>query len=228
MPTEPLQPGQKRCPICWTPFTPNPASNPNPRRYCSSACRNQDWRRRRSREHVQTLLDTALQRIRAANAADAERRHALARHNARKGDHEAEVPLPWPRPEWGISMSDSGEVRRAPSLYGSEEEGKLRFVRQAKGLGLSLGDIRVLIAAAERGCCGEVVPELDRLLEQRIDELDARLRTLVAFRDRLVAFRAGHGSRCGCDGHGAFCGCLNAAPTARPTSTRRRKDIFHG
>lgn len=113
-------------------------------------------------------------------------------------------------------------------LYGSEEEGKLRFVRQAKGLGLSLGDIRVLIAAAERGCCGEVVPELDRLLEQRIDELDARLRTLVAFRDRLVAFRAGHGSRCGCDGHGAFCGCLNAAPTARPTSTRRRKDIFHG
>lgn len=94
-------------------------------------------------------------------------------------------------------------------LYGPEEEGKLRFVRQAKGLGLCLDDIRALIAAAERGCCGEVVPELDRLLEQRIDGLDAQLRALAAFRDRLVAFRAGHGSRCGCDGHGVFCGCLN-------------------
>ena len=113
-------------------------------------------------------------------------------------------------------------------LYGPEEEGKLRFVRQAKSLGLSLDDIRTLIAAAERGCCGEVVPELDRLLEQRIDELDAQLRALAAFRDRLVAFRAGHGSRCGCDGHGAFCGCLNGASTARQLDTKRRKDICHG
>lgn len=34
-------------------------------------------------------------------------------------------------------------------LYGAEEEGKLRFVRQAKALGFSLDDIRGLIAAAE-------------------------------------------------------------------------------
>lgn len=103
-------------------------------------------------------------------------------------------------------------------LYGPQEEGKLRFVRQAKTLGLSLNDIRALIAAAERGCCGEVVPELDRLLDQKISELDARLADLATFRDRLAAFRAGHGSGCGCDRHAAFCACLNGASTAvQPT-----------
>lgn len=99
-------------------------------------------------------------------------------------------------------------------LYGPEEEGKLRFVRQAKSLGLSLDAIRALMAAAERGCCGEVVPELDRLVEQKVGELDEQLTALAAFRDRLVAFRTGSGAGCGCDGHGVFCGCLNGAPAA--------------
>lgn len=108
-------------------------------------------------------------------------------------------------------------------LYGPEEEGKLRFVRQAKSLGLSLDDIRALIAAAERGCCDEVVPELDRLLDQKIDQLDAQLAALAAFRDRLLAFRAGSGSGCGCDGHGTFCGCLNDPPaTAEPALDKGR------
>lgn len=103
-------------------------------------------------------------------------------------------------------------------LYGPEDEGRLRFVRQAKGLGLSLDDIRALIAAAERGCCGEVVPELDRLLAGKLTEVDGRLRELTAFRDRLVAFRAGQGSGCGCREHGAFCGCLDGVPP--PAATR--------
>ena len=92
-------------------------------------------------------------------------------------------------------------------LYGSAEEGKLRFVRQAKGLGLSLEEIRELIAAAERGSCGEVVPELDRLLDDKVAEIDGQIAELRSFRERLVAYRAGRGSGCGCDGHGAFCGC---------------------
>ncbi|MDP8932168.1 MAG: MerR family transcriptional regulator, partial [Actinomycetota bacterium] len=48
--------------------------------------------------------------------------------------------------------------------YGPEEEGRLRFVRQAKTLGFALEEIRELIAVAERGCCSEVVPEVERLL----------------------------------------------------------------
>ena len=74
-------PGQRRCPVCWTPFTPNSPTNPHPRRYCSPACRVQDWRRRSQREHTQTLLDAALERIRETNAADAQRREARRRRH---------------------------------------------------------------------------------------------------------------------------------------------------
>jgi DNA-binding transcriptional MerR regulator len=97
-------------------------------------------------------------------------------------------------------------------LYGPEEVGKLQFVRQAKALGFSLEEIRGLIAAAERGCCGQVVPELHRLLDEKVAEIDARIAELGAFRERLVAYRVGRAAACGCQGHGPFCCCLDAAP----------------
>ena len=99
-------------------------------------------------------------------------------------------------------------------VYSPEEEGKLRFIRQAKALGLSLEEIRGLMAAAERGCCGEVIPELQRLIEDKVHEVDARIAELSAFRERLVAYGSGKGPTCGCQRHGAFCGCLDDVPQA--------------
>ena len=29
--------GQRRCPVCWTWFTPNSPNNPHPRRYCQAS-----------------------------------------------------------------------------------------------------------------------------------------------------------------------------------------------
>ena len=52
---------RRRCPVCWTWFTPNSPSNPYPRRYCCSACRIEDSRRRRERKQTQLLLDAAPQ-----------------------------------------------------------------------------------------------------------------------------------------------------------------------
>jgi hypothetical protein len=75
--TAPLQPGPKRCPVCWTWFTPNSPSNPHPRRYCCAACRIQDSRRRREAEQTQLLLDATIDAVRAANRADQERREAI-------------------------------------------------------------------------------------------------------------------------------------------------------
>jgi predicted nucleic acid-binding Zn ribbon protein len=71
------QPAPRRCPVCWTPFISNNPTNPHPRRYCSPACRMEDWRRRHDREQTQLMLDAALERIREANAADIERGEAL-------------------------------------------------------------------------------------------------------------------------------------------------------
>lgn len=97
-------------------------------------------------------------------------------------------------------------------LYDAEDEGRLRFVKQARGLGFSLDDVRKLIEAAEGGCCDELLPELDRLLAAKVADLDERIEEMRTFRERLAAFRSGRGSSCGCSGHGAFCGCLDDAP----------------
>ena len=87
MPTEPTEPTghepatQRRCPVCWTPFTPNPSTNPHPRRYCSAACRMEDWRRRHEAELTDAFLNATLDRIREANDAAADQRtHAAWRH----------------------------------------------------------------------------------------------------------------------------------------------------
>ena len=103
---------------------------------------------------------------------------------------------------------------RTPSgyrIYGPEEEAKLRFVRQAKTLGFSLEEIRELLVVAERGSCSEVVPEVGRLLDEKIAAIDAQMVQLADFRKHLVSYRAGQGSGCGCEGHNAFCGCLDDA-----------------
>lgn len=104
-------------------------------------------------------------------------------------------------------------------IYGPEDEGRLRFIRRAKTLGFSLEEIRELIAVAEQGSCSEVVPEVERLLNERIAAIDAQVAELAQFRERLVAYRAEGRTGCGCSGHEAFCGCLvRAAPSddARP------------
>ena len=98
-------------------------------------------------------------------------------------------------------------------IYGVEEEGRLLFVQRAKRLGFSLDEIRSLLAAAESGP-GATVPELERLLDQKIDEIDARMAELSAFRARLIDYRAGKRlSENECSrSRGAFCRCLDDVP----------------
>ncbi|MDQ3720966.1 MAG: MerR family transcriptional regulator [Actinomycetota bacterium] len=99
-------------------------------------------------------------------------------------------------------------------VYGPEDEDKLLFVRRAKGLGFSLEEIRELIAVAERGSSSEVAPEVDRLLDEKIAAIDAQVVELGTFRERLVAFRGGGPSGCGCSGHSAFCSCSTESAAA--------------
>lgn len=112
-----------------------------------------------------------------------------------------------------IGLVRPGE--RSPSgyrLYGAEEEGRLLFIRRAKRLGFSLDEIRGLMAAAEGGC-GSTVPELSRLLENKVEEIDAKIAELITFRDRLVEYRAGKRlSELSCCDHGGFCACLDDVP----------------
>jgi len=113
-------------------------------------------------------------------------------------------------------VSPSARSEAGYRLYDAHDEGKLSFVRHAKALGLSLQEIRELIAAAESGC-GQVVPELERLLLDKVDEIDQRIRELQAFRQHLVEYAGGKANGCRCGAPGAFCGCLNDVPLPHPT-----------
>jgi len=109
-------------------------------------------------------------------------------------------------------MSAADRSAAGYRLYSPADEAKLRFIRQAKMLGLSLAEIRGLMAAADGGC-DSTLPELARLLERKVGEIDVRIAELQAFRVRLVDYAAGKapamsGVCCG----GVFCGCLDDVP----------------
>ncbi len=101
--------------------------------------------------------------------------------------------------------------------YGPEEEGRLRFVRQARALGLSLEEIRNLITVVERGEGSEDAPEIRGVLDEKIAAIDAQVSELGAFRERLLTL--GGGGTCGCSGH-AFCACSNGTRAADEDADR--------
>lgn len=95
---------------------------------------------------------------------------------------------------------------------------RLRFVRNARLLGIGLSGIRDLLVAADGGCPSDQPLYRDTLLGhlRRIDESIDRLRTLRAVVERLVSrARAGIG---GCSEAG--CGCMDAPELGRRGAVR--------
>ena len=68
-------------------------------------------------------------------------------------------------------------------LYGEDALGRYRLVRAAQAVGLSLCEIRQVIAVRDHGeaPCGFVA----ELIGRRADEVDARIAELIALRDEL-------------------------------------------
>lgn len=103
-------------------------------------------------------------------------------------------------------------------LYGGRELEQVEFVRRAKLMGLTLGQIRALVEAAGSGIPGEVLGRLEELLEQRLEETERELEDLRAFRESLLGYRrrvseAGERELCRCaeQDAGSFCGCVTTA-----------------
>lgn len=78
--------------------------------------------------------------------------------------------------------------RRAESgyrLYSDVELGRLRFIRRAKLLGLSLSDIHILLGLGEAGEYPALRRQVTGLLRQKLDECEVRLVELTAFKTEL-------------------------------------------
>ena len=107
----------------------------------------------------------------------------------------------------------AGRSEAGYRLYGEEEVARLRFIRRAKLLGLTLEEIKELVSLAA-GCNeGEIVPTLQDVLEVQLQNTERRIKELATFRENLLYYKRrlyeddpGHA----CKAHTSFCGCLEA------------------
>lgn len=77
---------------------------------------------------------------------------------------------------------------RAPNgyrRYRVEDLNRIIFIRRSKALGLTLEEIRALVAVAEGGQCRLTKAELTQLLARKITDCTERIETLTGFRAML-------------------------------------------
>ena len=90
-------------------------------------------------------------------------------------------------------------TRSGYRIFGEADVRRVRFVREAQSIGLTLDGIQELLSVSEMQTpeeCHKVAEQLAR----RIDEIDGKIRELQTFRERLEANRRqcqqAHGSSC--------------------------------
>jgi DNA-binding transcriptional MerR regulator len=90
------------------------------------------------------------------------------------------------------------EPRRSESgyrLYSRYETERLRLVKRAKLLGLSLAEIKKIVEYAIDGCCGVMEERLFQLVNAKLGEIDQKIDDLITFRDNLRAYHRDLSSR---------------------------------
>lgn len=97
-------------------------------------------------------------------------------------------------------------------IYTSEDIERLRFIRRAKLLGLTLDEIKGLLEPARQGACSSLQERLAMLLDEKIAECDRKIAELRRFREDLSARRQ-HVSfdgqcDCTCDPYVPSCNCM--------------------
>ena len=82
------------------------------------------------------------------------------------------------------ARSEAGQHR----LYGEEEVARLQFIRQANLSGLTLAQVKELLALIAQGERGENLLRVKKVLEENIRETEQKIELLSAFRDSLLSY----------------------------------------
>ena len=105
-------------------------------------------------------------------------------------------------------LSPAGRLPSGYRRYGETEVGRLRFIRRAKALGLSLDEIRALLAlSAERS-----VAQVRRKAQEKLADIERRIADLERIRGGLRTLVDA------CPGHGRAENCPILAALAREDS----------
>ncbi len=106
------------------------------------------------------------------------------------------------------------EPRRSESgyrLYSRYEIERLRLVKKAKLLGLSLAEIKEIVEYAIDGRCDVMQDRLLALVEAKLGEIDQKIEDLVTFRDNLRQYYSDLSSRLESETHEE---CKTPAPAS--------------
>ena len=93
--------------------------------------------------------------------------------------------------------------------YASAHLERLAFIRHCRALEMPLADIRRLLG--ELDAPGEPHPDVDRLVQEQIDKVRARLKSMRALEKQLLLLQAACGR---CDDEGTDCGILEELAAA--------------
>lgn len=118
-------------------------------------------------------------------------------------------------------------------IYGDETLGRLKFVRKAKLLGLTLGEIRGLLSIAADCSGDDFFPKLEEALDSRLRETRQEISRLSALRDNLLYYQrrlseADIPHECGQtvqDRQVGSCGCLETVATVDNKTAEEVKDM---
>lgn len=106
-------------------------------------------------------------------------------------------------------------------IYSDEDVGRLRFVRHARLFGLSLADIRELLALAEGDGCLSRQPEYRKILERHLHQIDERVRHLLGLRAAIEGLMspARHANATECSW--STCECIQPVQPASSAAAAR-------
>jgi DNA-binding transcriptional MerR regulator len=107
--------------------------------------------------------------------------------------------------------TNGGANTNGRRIYIEPDLGRLRFIRQARLLGLSLADVRELVALAEGRGCPSGQPEYQRILTRHLRDIDDRVRHLAMLRTAIKALLAPNSGAIDQACSWATCDCMRPA-----------------
>ncbi len=110
-------------------------------------------------------------------------------------------------------LAEPARTESGYRLYGPEDEQRLRFIKTAQRVGLTLGEIKEVLAFRDRGDrpCRYVAS----VIERRLAEINERMRELRALREELGALRERMRSQGIAERDGSFCHYIEDAAEQR-------------
>jgi len=128
--------------------------------------------------------------------------------------------------------SKGGARGNGHRIYNDAYVGRLRFIHHARLLGLSLADIRELLALAEAKGCPSRQPEYRRVLQRHVNEIDERVRHLLGLRAAIEGLMVPAGQPSAAECSWGTCACMRptestSSSAAAPSGRHRIKGGDH-